>query len=166
MQGLPRWQNLWLPRNDKGSGRMYFVDRNKIEEILSYLEELIRTFSEVKSWEGRLEKAALERLTQMMIESILDVGNLMIDGFIMRDPGSYEDIIDILMDEKVVSEETGNSLKTLISFRKMLVQSYTEISHNDLADQFSKRFSDIHAFANHVRKYLIEELGPVSAFKN
>ncbi|NHM32794.1 DUF86 domain-containing protein [Neobacillus terrae] len=145
---------------------MYFVDRNKIEEILSYLEELIRTFSEVKNWEGRLEKAALERLTQMMIESILDVGNLMIDGFIMRDPGSYEDIIDILMDEKVVSEEIGCSLKTLILFRKILVQSYTEISHNDLADQFSKRIQDIHAFADHVRKYLIEELGPVSAFKN
>ena len=35
------------------------------------------------------------------MESMMDVGNLMIDGFIMRDPGSYEDIIDILVDEKL-----------------------------------------------------------------
>ena len=35
---------------------------------------------------------------------MMDVGNLMIDGFIMRDPGSYEDIIDILIDEKVITQ--------------------------------------------------------------
>lgn len=30
----------------------------------------------------------------------------MIDGFIMRDPGSYEDIIDILVDERVIPKDT------------------------------------------------------------
>ena len=29
----------------------------------------------------------------------------MIDGFIMRDPGSYEDIIDIMEDERVITTE-------------------------------------------------------------
>ena len=29
----------------------------------------------------------------------------MIDGFIMRDPGGYEDIIDIMEDEKVITKE-------------------------------------------------------------
>ena len=48
------------------------------------------------------EKLALERVNYLLIESIIDVGNSMIDGFIMRDPGSYEDIIDILVDEKVM----------------------------------------------------------------
>lgn len=35
----------------------------------------------------------------------------MIDGFIMRDPGSYDDIMDILVDEKVVTEKEGDELK-------------------------------------------------------
>src|SRR5574342_1160880 len=115
---------------------MYFVDREKIEEILKFLEMQLQLFLSKKEWSNPLEKAALERVNHMMIESVLDVGNAMIDGFIMRDPGSYEDIIDILMDERVISSDTGNSLKILIQYRKMLVQSYTEVNHHELQETF------------------------------
>ena len=55
----------------------------------------------------------------MTIEAILDVGNSMIDGFIMRDPGSYDDIIDIMEDEKVITEEMSTSIKRIIGFQKI-----------------------------------------------
>ena len=145
---------------------MYFVDRKKIEETLVYLEERVRLFGGQHTWTSQLEKAALERLTQMMIDSILDVGNAMIDGFIMRDPGSYEDIIEILTDELVISVEMGNHLKQLISYRKVLVQNYTEINHEEVLEQFTKHSKEIHLFATNVRDYIANELGPVSAFKN
>jgi uncharacterized protein YutE (UPF0331/DUF86 family) len=145
---------------------MYFVDRDKIETTLVYLEKQISLFSDQEQWQTPLEIAALERITQMMLEAVLDVGNDVIDGFIMRDPGSYEDIIDILMDEKVVSTETGNSLKALIPFRKQLVQLYTEIDHGVLKDQFVKHLPALTLFAANVRDFLTNELGPVSAFKN
>ncbi|MED4204661.1 DUF86 domain-containing protein [Neobacillus mesonae] len=145
---------------------MYFVDREKIETTLQYLEAQIKLFSSREEWQTPLEKAALERVTQMFVESVLDVGNSMIDGFIMRDPGSYDDIIDILMDEKVISSETGEALKHLISFRKPLVQFYTELNHQELLEQFSKHLLFLTTFAVNVRDYLENELGPVSAFKN
>jgi uncharacterized protein YutE (UPF0331/DUF86 family) len=145
---------------------MYFVDREKIEEILKYLEMQIQLFLSQKEWSTPLEKAALERLNQMMIESVLDVGNAMIDGFIMRDPGSYEDIIDILMDEKVISTETGDCLKILIQYRKRLVQFYTDVDHSELQEIFTKHSHELVNFASNVRDYLANELGPVSAFKN
>ena len=44
----------------------------------------------------------------------------MIDGFIMRDPGSYEDIIDILDDEKVITTEMSEGFKKIVSLRKNL----------------------------------------------
>ncbi|WP_066258573.1 DUF86 domain-containing protein [Neobacillus drentensis] len=145
---------------------MYFVDREKIEEILKYLETQIQLFLNQEQWSTPLEKAALERLNHMMIESVLDVGNAMIDGFIMRDPGSYDDIIDILMDEKVISAETGNGLKIMIQYRKRLVQFYTEINHQELQEVFSKHLHELVNFTANVRDYLANELGPVSAFKN
>lgn len=145
---------------------MYFVDRQKIEETLMYLESLIALFLEQENWTAPLEKAALERLSHMMIESVLDVGNMMIDGFIMRDPGSYDDIVDILMDEKVVSEKAGVSLKNLIQYRKMLVQSYTEIDHKELAVEFKNNIQKLSDFSDSVRVYLTNELGQVTAFKN
>ncbi|MDQ1144505.1 uncharacterized protein YutE (UPF0331/DUF86 family) [Bacillus sp. SORGH_AS 510] len=145
---------------------MYFVDREKIEATLVYLEKLIHLFSQQKEWTTALEKAALERLNQMMIESVLDVGNAMIDGFIMRDPGSYDDIIDILVDEKVISAETGDHLKILIQYRKNLVQEYISVDHVELYQQFSAHLNELVTFAGNIREYLTNELGPVSAFKN
>lgn len=145
---------------------MYFVDREKIEAILAFLEEEISLFTNQKNWSTPLEKAALERLTHVMIEAVLDVGNDMIDGFIMRDPGSYEDIIEILIDEKVVSSEVGTSLKILVKFRKVLVQMYTDIDHRKLQEQFSTHLQELVVFPTNIRDYLANELGPVSAFKN
>ncbi|PIB45003.1 hypothetical protein AOA59_08845, partial [Pseudomonas sp. 2822-15] len=79
---------------------MYFVDRELIEDRLNVLEKQLKLFSAHESWEKELDQLALERIAHMTIEIIIDVGNQMIDGFIMRDPGSYDDVIDILIDEK------------------------------------------------------------------
>lgn len=145
---------------------MYFVDREKIEEILVYLEKMVAVFTKQQQWSTPIEKAALERLAHIMIEAVIDVGNAMIDGFIMRDPGSYNDILDILADEKVVSKETGETLKKLIFYRKALVQSYTKINHAELQTVFAANMQVFPLFAENVRVYLENELGPVSAFKN
>ncbi|MBX9974180.1 DUF86 domain-containing protein [Cytobacillus oceanisediminis] len=144
---------------------MYFVDREKIEDTLSYLEQQISLFEEVKEWTSPIEKAALERIAQIMIEAILDTGNTMIDGFIMRDPGSYDDIVDILDDEKVISKEMSESFKQFITYRKMLVQNYTDVNHEGLKTAISSHMPMIKEFPGRVREYLINELGPVSAFK-
>lgn len=145
---------------------MYFVDRELIEERLQFLESQVILFEEKDSWSSQIELLALERLAHMMIESILDVGNAMIDGFIMRDPGSYDDIIDILEDEKVISKDMCNELKTMVQFRKKLVQEYTRIDHLELRNTFFQILPSIKLFSTNVREYLVNELGPVTAFKN
>jgi uncharacterized protein YutE (UPF0331/DUF86 family) len=145
---------------------MYFVDREQIEKNLAYLESQLRLLVDKKEWETPLEHAALERITHMVIESILDVGNSLIDGFIMRDPGSYEDIVDILMDETVVSTEMGTSLKEIVSLRKTLVQNYLDINHKQILDTFTLHMTSLSSFSGYVRQYLKNELGHVTAFKN
>lgn len=145
---------------------MYFVDREKIEETLIYFEKNLALFLEQEGFETVIEKNALERLTHMMIESVLDTGNAIIDGFIMRDPGSYEDIIDIMLDEKVVIETEAEALKTVIGFRKVLVQEYLKIDHKKLSESFEKHSDSLGNFPGRVRSYLENELGPVSAFRH
>jgi uncharacterized protein YutE (UPF0331/DUF86 family) len=145
---------------------MYFVDRNKIEETLQYMEQMLCAYGQQPSWEEELERLALERIVHVCIEAVLDVGNAMIDGFIMRDPGSYEDIIDILTDEKVITEADAKGLKTVISYRKMLVQRYTAVEHAELVEAFRQSLPSLQAYPKAVRTYLENELGPVSAFRN
>lgn len=144
---------------------VYFVDRKKIEKTLLY-EENVDLLEAKTNWTSTIEKKALERISQLLIEAILDVGNSMIDGFIMRDPGSYEDIIDILEDEKVVTTQVANDLKAIIRFRKVIVQDYLEINHEEIISSFQNHKQSLNSFPEAVRSYLENELGPVSAFKN
>ncbi|HET7578192.1 MAG TPA: DUF86 domain-containing protein [Bacillales bacterium] len=143
---------------------MYFVDREKILEILSYMETCMKTFESQEKWNSAIEKLALERLAHVLIESVIDVGNQMIDGFIMRDPGSYADIVDILCDEKVISAKDGEALKALIEERKELVRSYIAVNHEELVTLLGQSLPALKEFPDKVRRYLDEELGPVSAF--
>jgi uncharacterized protein YutE (UPF0331/DUF86 family) len=145
---------------------MYFVDRNKIEETLRYMEKMLYIYKEKVEWDDELSRLALERIVHLVIEAILDVGNAMIDGFIMRDPGSYEDIIDILTDEKVITEEDAKGLKAIIAQRKMLVHHYTNVDHKKLLEDMQNNFTALQAYPTAVRTYLENELGPVSAFRN
>ena len=127
---------------------MYFVDRKKIEETLRFFEEQYDLMRSRQTWTSPLEKKALERIVHLLVECILDTGNDMIDGFIMRDPGSYDDIMDILVDEKVVPEVEGSQLKKLVSCRKTLVQQYQEVDHHDLLQVISEVEQALQVFLN------------------
>lgn len=143
---------------------MYFVDRDHIEQTLLYMNGLLETYEQQTS-ESFLEKLGTERLAQMVVESIIDVGNMMIDGFIMRDPGSYEDIIDILVDEQVIPKEDETAYKETIGLRKMLVREYTNVNHKEIKEVLSKHVKTLEHFRAYVLDYLEKEMGPVTTFK-
>ncbi len=142
---------------------MYFVDRRKIEEHLVYIDDGVNLFKK-SEFQKPLEKLALERLHHVFIESMIDVGNNIIDGFIMRDPGSYEDIIEILADEKVIPFDCANDLKQIVMMRKSLMQAYVTMDHAILEKNLKGNLSALEGFSSYVRTYLNEELGAVSAF--
>lgn len=145
---------------------MYFVDRIKIEQILRFMEAQLARFESRQEWKDEWSQLALERIIHTSIEGVLDVGNAMIDGFIMRDPGSYEDIIDILLDEKVITVEVAKQFKQALPLRKMLVQDFIEVSQEQLQAVFTENIAAFTQYPELVRRYLTNELGPVSAFKN
>ncbi|MBU8611494.1 MULTISPECIES: DUF86 domain-containing protein [Bacillus] len=144
---------------------MYFVDRSKIEKTLGFFEHQLALFDSQTDWQSKIGELALQRIGHLLIECILDTGNDMIDGFIMRDPGSYDDIMDILVDEKVVKEKEGAELKKLIAYRKTLVQHYLLADSGELYRLIKAHQTALQDFPKRIRSYLETELGPVSAFK-
>ncbi|MFJ8100110.1 DUF86 domain-containing protein [Lysinibacillus sp. NPDC096212] len=144
---------------------MYFVDRNKITKNLQYLDGLLAILESEDSWlENDIKKLAIGRIGHNVMESMMDVGNLMIDGFIMRDPGSYEDIIDILIDEKVVSTEMEAPLKAVVGLRKMLVREFIDVDVQEVVNVLTTTLPALKQFSPAVNSYVTNELGPVSAF--
>ncbi|RDW20950.1 DUF86 domain-containing protein [Oceanobacillus chungangensis] len=145
---------------------MYFVDQSKIEETLLYMGKILDEVSHKNNFVSFKEKLGLERMVHMLIESIIDVGNMMIDGFIMRDPGGYEDIIDILVDEKVIPAEEEGDYKTFIRLRKALIHEYRTIDHKLLQDMLLTKKAILQQFSVHIHSYLKNALGVANAFSN
>lgn len=144
---------------------MYFIDRTQIDRTVNHMEELLDLYKKEGNWKvDTTHHLALARLTHVLIESMIDVGNSMIDGFIMRDPGGYDDIIDILEDEKVITTEMSEPLKEVIALRKMIVREFINVDVEQIIQVIDQSLEELEAFAPKVRHYIEHELGPVSAF--
>lgn len=143
---------------------MYFIDRKNITQTIQYMNSLLEFYETQQQWTSLGDQLALERVGANIIESIIDVGNSMIDGFIMRDPGSYDDIIDILVDEKVITKEMDQPLKKVIALRKMLVREFMKVDQQAIVNALDENIESLKAFGPNVEHYLVHELGSVSAF--
>lgn len=144
---------------------MYFVDRKKLEATLQFIERQTATFENLTKISGPIEKNALERIVHSTIEAVIDVGNALIDGFIMRDPGSYHDIIDIMLDEKVITSDMEKQLKNIIDLRKPLVQEYISLDHEMIYRTMKDNLEAVKKFPEKVRYFLAHEDVAVTAFK-
>lgn len=136
---------------------MLFVDETSIMIKLHFFKEQLEILEEINHIHSKIEVKAVERVASCMIECILDIGNAVIDGFVMRDPGSYEDIIDILEDEKVIPSEDTLVLKEFIRFRKPLVRDYIEMNTGQLYDFLNNHKQVLQAFPSFVENYLSEQ---------
>lgn len=145
---------------------MYFINRQSIIDRIEVMNSMLNYYDCNSKPSNQTEVLAFERMAQLFIDSILDIGNAMIDGFIMRDPGSYDDIVDILMDEKVITKELGEAIKKLIPIRKHLLQDYTTSITETMMSTFSENISAYKEFPIAVHHYLNKELGVVNAFSS
>ena len=100
---------------------------------------------------------AFERIAQMFIESAVDIGNMIIDGFILRDPGNYKDVIDILALEKVISKDTQHQINQTVDVRKQFVHYYDELNTTTLIPIFDEAVPFYQSYIDEVIQFLKNE---------
>jgi len=143
---------------------MYDVNTKRIDQVLLHMNKMMDLLEKlnVRGKEAVLADevaiAAMERGLHLSIEAVIDVGNAMIDGFIMRDPGSYSDIVEILRDEQVIDEQQARVLTCVTDFRKHLVNDYTTVPANEMFDLVEASLSTLRQLEPAVRTYLEKEL--------
>lgn len=137
---------------------MYQLDLPRIERQLSYLNTCLDVLAEVQSLTRISEQFSAARALHVAIECVTDVGNALIDGFIMRDPGSYEDIVEIMKDEGVLPTDEAEQVKRLVEYRRALVVRYTEVGKEDL-EQLMVLAEALKPFSRRIERYLQQELG-------
>ncbi|CAM3397875.1 MULTISPECIES: DUF86 domain-containing protein [Paenibacillus] len=139
---------------------MYYVNQEQIERRLEAIPEIAEGLRKAaQSWDGGLVLGMMqERALHLAIEVVTDVGSYLIDGFIMRDASSYEDIMDIVHEEKVFPQDVHAVLLELVRLRKPLVQEYYDWDRHSLHPLTAKLPDTLERFAAHVREYLKNEL--------
>ncbi|MGP0585087.1 DUF86 domain-containing protein [Paenibacillus timonensis] len=137
---------------------MYYVNREQIERRLELLPELLQALHEsALAASTLLGRYAEERALHLAIEIVTDVGSYLIDGFIMRDASSYEDIVDILLDEKVIDATLHATLIELVRLRKPLVQDYFAWDRQEVIGLRERLPDVLQDFSEKVLKYLDQE---------
>jgi len=143
---------------------MYLIDKKQILNLLDYMVKTESSREEVFGLGGITGNLARERYVEVMISVVLDVGHMLIDGFLMRDAGSYEDILCILVDEKVIPKEDLPALVKLVSLRPELMRMYTELTEVKLQEVAEQSNEAISNFAGNVKAYLDQEASVAHAF--
>ncbi|MCH8647328.1 DUF86 domain-containing protein [Staphylococcus lugdunensis] len=138
---------------------MYFVDKEKLTQKLNYLRQLTQDYQDHKD-----NPYAFERIAQMLIEVSVDIGNMIIDAFILRDPGNYKDVIDILALEGVITSETQAAINQTIEVRKQFAHDYITLQHDTLEPLFDDALPYYDNFIYEVSLFLEQESVPVTAF--
>ncbi|MNO44757.1 hypothetical protein D3C76_350100 [compost metagenome] len=138
---------------------MYYVNREQIERRLDVIPELVQVLKSTATLQDKtlIERYAEERAIHLAIEVVTDVGSYLIDGFIMRDASSYEDIIDIMYDEKVIDDGLNIIFIDLVRMRRPLVQEYFDHSRKGYHELTLQIMDSLERFSYKVLEYLDKE---------
>ncbi|WP_373229496.1 DUF86 domain-containing protein [Cohnella sp.] len=139
---------------------MYDVNRDSIGARLNCVPDIAEALTNVAAyWTGTLVQGlAQERALHLAAEIATDVGHTLIDGFIMRDASSYEDIIDIIAEEGVITVQVAAILRQVVLLRKSLVQEYDRWPRRELHPLTAELPKLLLEFSDQVKGYLHKEL--------
>lgn len=102
--------------------------RERIKRQVELVEEFTRELEFEKSYRG------VERLVQLTIQALLDLGSMIIAVLNAPGPKSYSEIARILRDLGVLGEEDANLLRALADLRNILVHGYAVIDREKIME--------------------------------
>lgn len=144
---------------------MYYVDTDQIYEKIAFIDVIKDAIAQLQTgWkdDDLLLSLAQERILHLAIETVTDIGSCIIDGLMLREASSYEDIIVVLDGENVFPKDTAQRLIELVRLRKPLVQQYTEWDRSSLHKLIPNLSKTLEEFAVGASKFLKKELESIS----
>lgn len=133
---------------------------NVLRERLRRLRTVIRNLREIREI-PRDELVAsfrkhwlAERGLQLAAETLFDIGNHILAGHFNVHPATYEDVIEQLADQGVISSELRDRLRGLGGFRNVLVHEYVDVDLNRVHRFLQEGLEDFVDFADQIESFL------------
>lgn len=127
----------------------------KLRDMKRYVD-FLKSYSEVSREElerDYLLRSAIERNFHLALESVLDVGEIIISMEEFRRPEDYREVIEILGEEGVLPREFAEKFAPAAGFRNILVHKYAEVDLDELHKRL-RNLKDFDTFALSVAKFL------------
>jgi len=128
------------------------IDKQLIEKKLRKIEDFLRElksvdFKNLKEFKKDIiVKRFVERNIELAIEQMIDICKHFISGLDLREPETYSDCFEILADERVISEKTVETFKTMARFRNILIHAYDNIDDSITYGIYKKHLKDFRTF--------------------
>jgi uncharacterized protein YutE (UPF0331/DUF86 family) len=122
--------------------------KNQIDELLQKMSRRVDWLEETQkrndSWEEDLTVLmAAERALHTSVEFATDIASIIIDALVMRDPGSYSDILKVLVEEDVLTKEWFESFVGVVPLRARFIRDHANIEPLEIrkaVEQYSGGF--------------------------
>jgi uncharacterized protein YutE (UPF0331/DUF86 family) len=101
----------------------------------------------------------VERGLHLGCEIVLDVGNHVLASAFARSPDTYEQILDGLAAEGVLSPGLRAELRGLGGFRNVLVHDYLDVDVERVIEALAHAPERFEAFAGEVHRWLAAQVG-------
>ncbi|MEK6846273.1 MAG: DUF86 domain-containing protein [Nanoarchaeota archaeon] len=137
---------------------MEFKDRVllKLRDMEKYVEELEEFVpSDIPKYKKNLMvKRSCEKTAELVIEAALDVVAMIVSKKKLGIPQNEDDLIQLLIDNNVVSSALGKKLKQMKGFRNLLVHKYGTVDDDKSYQYFAGELGDFGQFSREIKCYL------------
>lgn len=99
-------------------------------------------------------RGAVERYLQLAIETVLEIGEMIIAAEALKKPETYREVIEILGNEGVIEKRFAQKLAPIAGLRNMLIHRYDEIDIEELCHHLRHDLGDFDSFAKQVAAYV------------
>ena len=129
---------------------------SKFEEMNKYLEEL----DEIKpldfdDYKNLIEKKrACERLLQIIIESVIDICNILTSDLRLGIPSDEDDMFSKLEKKEIITKSMKNILMDMKGMRNVLVHKYENVKDELIFEVISEKLNDFEKFKMEILKFL------------
>lgn len=99
----------------------------------------------------------VDRKLQLILETFLSIGEMIISECGFKKPDAYRDIPKILVENKIIPTNLGEELIELAKFRNVLVHEYLYLDHERVYEHLQEDPLVIRKFLNHIKEFVREK---------
>ena len=128
----------------------------ELEQNLIFLKQISQEINKENLKEDIIRYWGIERGIQICIESVIDIGNIIISAVDFERASTYRETILTLSKLGIIPKGFAKELSKMIGFRNILVHDYTKIDEEIILEILDNRLEDFIKYINHINKWLKE----------